>query len=217
VLLVAIWMAGCGEGERPAQTPKPTPAHTQTVPAARTIVAMGDSLTEGLGVEEELAYPARLEARLRGEGYDVRVINAGVSGETSSGARSRVEWVLTLKPDVVILETGANDGFRGIDPAVIEDNVDAIVAQLQAGGATVVLAGMQIVRNLGRPYTEAFASLYPRVASARGAILIPFFLEGVAAMPALNQADGIHPNAEGYRVVAETVYSHTVEALRRRP
>jgi acyl-CoA thioesterase-1 len=118
---------------------------------------------------------------------------------------------------VVILETGANDGFRGIDPAVIEDNVDAIVAQLQAGGATVVLAGMQIVRNLGRPYTEAFASLYSRVASARGAILIPFFLEGVATMPALNQADGIHPNAEGYRVVAETVYSHTVEALRKRP
>jgi acyl-CoA thioesterase-1 len=217
VLLVAIWMAGCGEGERTAQTPKQTPAHTQTVLAARTIVAMGDSLTEGWGVEEGLAYPARLEARLRSEGYDVRVINAGVSGETSSGARSRVEWVLTLQPDVVILETGANDGFRGIDPAVIEDNVDAIVAQLQAGGATVVLAGMQIVRNLGRPYTEAFASLYPRVASARGAILIPFFLEGVAAMPALNLADGIHPNAEGYRVVAETVYSHAVEALRRRP
>jgi len=175
---------------------------------------MGDSLSEGFGVEEGSAYPARLEARLRGEGYDVQVINAGVSGETSSGARSRVDWVLTLQPDVVILETGANDGFRGIDPAVIEENIDTIVAQLQAGGATVVLAGMQIVRNLGRPYTTAFASIYPRVAGARGAILIPFFLEGVAAVPALNQSDGIHPNAEGYRVVTETVYPYVVKALR---
>jgi acyl-CoA thioesterase-1 len=213
MLLAALWLAGCGDGDPPVRSTAPQPVATDAAARPRTIVAMGDSLTEGYGVEEEEAYPALLEARLRGAGYAVRVINAGVSGETSSGARSRVDWVLTQRPEVVILETGANDGFRGIDPALIEENIEAIVARLQSGGATVVLAGMQIVRNLGQPYTRAFAAIYPRVAERRGAVLIPFFLQGVAAVPALNQTDGIHPNAEGYRVVTATVYPYVLEAL----
>ena len=180
------------------------------------IVAMGNSLTAGYGISESEAYPALLQKQLAADGYAYRVVNAGISGETSSGALSRVQWILTLKPDIVILETGANDGFRGIDPALVEKNIDETVRILHESGATVVLAGMQIVRNLGKEYTDAFNAIYPQVAHKHGVILIPFFLEGVAGEPELNQADTIHPTARGYEIITQTVYPYVVKAIEKR-
>jgi acyl-CoA thioesterase-1 len=178
-------------------------------------VAVGDSLTAGWGVDEAFAYPALLEKRLASGGFRYKVINAGISGETSSGTLSRINWVLTLKPDIVILETGANDGLRGIDPALMSRNLQEIIRLLQDRNVTIVLAGMQMVQNLGREYTDAFGRAYPEAARKFGVLLIPFFLEGVAGKPRLNQADRIHPTAEGYKVVAETVYPYVVKAIQQ--
>lgn len=177
------------------------------------IVAMGTSLTEGLGIAEESAFPALLEDKLRSAGLACRVINAGVSGETSSGALARVEWVMRLTPDVVIIETGANDGLRGTDPTLIRKNVAAIVQFFKARKVTVILAGMRMVGNLGENYTRRFAAVFPEVARIEEVPLIPFLLEGVAARPALNQPDGIHPNEDGHRIIAETVLPYVVKAI----
>jgi acyl-CoA thioesterase-1 len=207
--MALAFLAACGG---PPPTPTALPP-TPTPPAGLLIVAMGDSLTEGLGVEMADAYPAQLERKLRDAGYDASVVNAGVSGETSSGALSRVDWVLRQKPDIVILATGGNDGLRGIDPALTARNIDQIVEKLQAAGAVVVLPGMEMVQNMGAEYTEKFHAIYPDVAGRRGAILMPFFLEGVATNPTLNQADFIHPNAAGYTVVVDNLYPYVVQAL----
>jgi acyl-CoA thioesterase-1 len=181
-----------------------------------TIVAMGDSLTAGYGVAERDAYPAQLERKLQQAGYGWRVINAGISGETSSGALSRTDWLLRLKPDIVILETGANDGLRGVDTRLTRRNIDRIVSKLQAHGVTVVLAGMQMVKNLGPGYVADFLAIYPTVAKKHHLILIPFFLSKVAGVPSLNQADGIHPVAEGYRIVTDTVFPYVKQAIDHR-
>jgi acyl-CoA thioesterase-1 len=182
---------------------------------AATIVAMGNSLTEGLGVAEDEAYPAQLEARLRARGYAYRVVNAGISGETSSGARARLEWVLTLDPDIVILETGANDGLRGLDPELIRENIRWLVEAFLKRDIIVVLAAMRIVSNMGPEYTRAFAEIYLDTARETDVILIPFFLKGVGGEPHLNQADGIHPTAEGYTVIVENIFPHVVDAIER--
>lgn len=179
------------------------------------IVALGDSLTAGLGLPEGDAWPAQLERRLRAAGFRWKVVNAGISGETSSGARARLEWVLRLKPDILVLETGANDGLRGVPPHVLRENLDAMLTTLGERGVTAVLAGMQMLRNLGPAYTTAFARVYPDLAQKHRAILIPFFLEGVAGEPSLNQDDGIHPTAGGYRVVTDLAYPRVVEAIGR--
>lgn len=180
------------------------------------IVAMGDSLTEGYGLAETEAWPAVLEKRLREEGWAIRVVNAGVSGETSEGARSRLNWVLGLKPDILVLATGANDGLRGLEASLLSVNLDRIVEICRDRGIPVVLVGMKMVRNMGEAYTTAFEAVYPDVAHRHDLILIPFLLEGVAGEPGLNLADGIHPNAEGYRRVAETVLPYAREFLRHR-
>lgn len=176
-------------------------AQNTAPPPEGTIVALGDSLTEGYGVSQREAYPAQLERRLKQEGRHWRVINAGVSGETSSGTLARMDWILKLKPDIVILATGANDGLRGLDPKKLRDNLDQILSKLTAHGVTVVLAGMKMVPNLGRDYVEAFAAAYQETATAHDPIFMPFFLEGVAGAPKLNQVDGIHPTPEGYEVL----------------
>jgi len=170
------------------------------------IVALGDSLTAGLGVPAEDAYPALLEARLRRAGFAYHVVNAGVSGDTTAGALRRLDWVLRARPAIVIVALGANDGLRGLPVEAMRDNLVAIVTRLRAGGARVLLAGMRLPPNYGAPYTRAFAAAFPAVARQTSAPLLPFLLDGVAGMPALNQADGIHPNADGQRRVAETVW-----------
>jgi len=188
----------------------------QVMPADEgLIVALGDSLTAGMGLNERDAWPAQLERRLRAAGFRWKVVNAGVSGETSSGARARLAWVLGLKPDILVLETGANDGLRGIPPQVLQGNLDAMLAALAERRVTVVLAGMQMLRNMGPAYTTAFARVYPELAQKHRAVLVPFFLEGVAGNPALNQADGLHPTVEGYRVVTDLVYPRILEAIAR--
>ncbi|HSM73942.1 MAG TPA: arylesterase, partial [Desulfobacterales bacterium] len=142
------------------------------------------------------------------------VVNAGISGETSSGALSRIEWVLvSLKPDIVILATGANDGLRGTDPDLTRENLRRSVQILKADGVVVVLAGMQMVRNMGRQYTESFAEIFAQVAAEEKVLLVPFLLAGVAGEAQLNQADGIHPNAAGYKVVAENVFPYVRQAI----
>ncbi len=216
LFIAALLLAGCGRepAREPARTPPP-PRAAGTWEG--TVVALGDSLTAGPGLAEAEAWPALLERRLAEDGQRWRVVNAGVSGETSSGARARVDWVLRqLRPEVVVLETGANDGLRGLEPRLVRENLLAAVRSLQAGGVTVVLAGMQMVRNLGDDYTRDFAAVYPEVARETGAILVPFLLEGVAAVPALNLPDGIHPNAQGQRRLLETVYPHVRRAIEAR-
>lgn len=168
-----------------------------------TIVAFGDSLTAGLGVAADDSYPSQLQRRLDAAGYRYRVINAGVSGDTTAGGLRRVEWVLKSRPRLVILELGANDGLRGIDLAQTRTNLEQIIRRLHAAGVTVVLTGMKLPLNYGPEYTERFATIYPDLARAYRLAFLPFFLEGVAAQTALNQADGIHPTDEGYKVVVD--------------
>ena len=212
VLLILLMLHGCSE-----ESPTSNEIRSETKPEEKiegTIVAVGDSLTEGLGVEEELAYPAVLEEKLRAQGYRYQVVNAGLSGETSSGTLSRIKWVLTLKPDIVILVTGANDGFRGIDPGLIKSNIRSILKLLKENNVIVILGGMQIVQNLGQDYTAAFTAIYPEVARSEDVIFIPFFLAGVAADQALNQADGIHPTAEGYQAIVDNITPYVLEAIK---
>lgn len=167
-----------------------------------TVVAFGDSLTEGLGLDQDKAYPAQLERRLRQDGLAWKVVNAGISGETSSGARTRLDWVLTqLKPQVLILETGANDGLRGIDPALTEKNLDAMLETLKKRKVRVLLTGMRVLKNSGKEYAEKFALIYPRMAKKHSVPLMPFFLEGVAGKRELNQPDQLHPTEKGYSVI----------------
>lgn len=170
------------------------------------IVAFGDSLTAGLGVGAPDTYPAQLQQRLDRLNLRYRVVNAGVSGETTAGALRRVPWILSGKPEVVILEFGANDGLRGLDLRQTKENLDKIIRELKAAGVTVVLAGMKLPPNYGREYTAGFEAMYPALAKRNQILLIPFFLEGVAASTTLNQADGIHPTREGYKIIVEEVF-----------
>ena len=188
------------------QTPESTQSNESTNSAEQqaplTILALGDSLTEGLGVDNNANYPAQLEARLKEMGYkDVKVINSGLSGETSTGLVNRLDWVLQTKPDITILTIGANDAIRGIDVATVEANIRTAIKRLQDGGSEVILGGMQIYDNLGADYVESFAAIYPRVAKDMNVTLIPFFLDGVGGDPKLNQADAIHPTKEGYTII----------------
>lgn len=211
---LSLILSGCSQ-ESPVETTivvtqPPAPAY------AGTIVAVGDSLTAGLGVGEDQAYPAQLARRLQAGGHNYQVINAGVSGETSSGALSRIEWVVSsLHPDIVILETGANDGLRGLDPDLLKTNLDRLVSFLTVRNIQVILAGMLMLPNLGPEYTRAFSEIYPQIAEKHGIIFIPFFLDGVAGESHLNQADKLHPTADGYARIVETVYPYVVKAIER--
>ncbi|MEA5113872.1 MAG: arylesterase [Geobacteraceae bacterium] len=181
-----------------------------------TITAVGDSLTAGFGVAADDAYPALLGRKLREAGYDYRVINSGVNGEKSAEVLGRLDSILSQRPDIVILQTGTNDGLRGFSPAEMKRNIQAIVRALVEHGVTVVLAGMQNLKKRKGDYDELFAQVYTEVALEEGLILVPLFLAGVMGDLRVNRADGIHPTAEGYRKVTETVFPHVVEAIARR-
>jgi acyl-CoA thioesterase-1 len=172
---------------------------------APVVLTLGDSLTAGLGLPADEAFPAVLEARLRDEGIDVRVVNAGVSGDTTAGGLARLDWTLADKPDFVILELGANDALRGIDPAIVRRNLDAMIAKIQASGAKLLLLGMLAPPNWGETYQHDFDRIYPELAKAHAVPLYPFFLEGVAMDPMLNQADGLHPNEKGVTVLVDHI------------
>jgi acyl-CoA thioesterase I len=225
LILSLVIVFGCDQGNSPPSTVPPSspprdgfgqrlgtdvtsqPGRSRTPPSSERprIVAFGDSLTAGLGVSTEESYPAQLQRRLDALGYHYRVINAGVSGDTTAGALRRVPWVLNGTPALVILEMGGNDGLRGLSLDQTRANLEQIIERLQQAGVRVVLAGMKLPPNYGKDYTVGFEAIYPSLAKRYRLPLIPFFLEGVAASPTLNQTDGIHPTGQGYEIIAEQV------------
>ncbi|HTV70542.1 MAG TPA: arylesterase [Rhizobiaceae bacterium] len=177
------------------------------------IVAFGDSLTAGFGLDPGQAFPEKLQAALVTKGHDVVVANAGVSGDTSSGGLSRLDWSVPDGTQLVILELGANDMLRGITPDVTENNLDAIIARLKERNIPVLLAGMLAAPNLGPDYAEAFNGIYPKLAEKHGIPLYPFFLQGVAADKQFLLEDGMHPNAEGVDLMVEGILPAVEQAL----
>jgi acyl-CoA thioesterase-1 len=169
------------------------------------VLAFGDSLTAGFGLPPDKSFPAQLEAKLKREGRALRIVNAGVSGDTTAGGLARLDWALADAPDIVILELGANDGLRGVEPKIVAANLDKIVSRLKAKGIVVLLAGMRAPPNMGRAYGRDFDAVFPELAKRHNLAFYPFFLEGVASVPKLNLPDGIHPTAEGIALIVEGI------------
>lgn len=188
-------------------------------PAGGTVLFIGTSLTAGLGLEPDSAYPQLVERRIEAAGLPFTVVNAGVSGETTAGLLSRLDWLLRRRAEVVVIETGANDGLRAVPVETIEENLDSVVAKVKAANprAQVLLVQMEAPPNLGPEYTREFRALFSRVARRHGVPLMPFLLEGVAGEQELNQPDGIHPNDAGSRRVAENVWRALEPVLRGTP
>jgi acyl-CoA thioesterase-1 len=213
--LAAALAAACA---RDAADSRPQPDRSEVRPPAASaradadtrpaILFLGTSLTAGLGLDPAEAYPALIQQRLDAEGRAYRVVNAGVSGETSAGALRRIDWLLRQSVAVLVVETGANDGLRGQDPARLRDNIQAIIDRARAKDPPprLLLVGMHAPRNLGDEYGSRFSAVYPELARRNELALVPFLLEGVAGRPAMNQPDGIHPTAAGQRMIAETVW-----------
>lgn len=179
------------------------------------LLAFGDSLVHGYGLPAGETFPAQLEAALREAGHEVRVTNAGSSGDTTETGRSRVDWVVRPRTDAAIVVLGANDALRGIDPEVTRRNLDAILTRLAEKGVPTLLAGMKAPRNMGQSYVERFDAIYPELAAKHGTVFDPFFLKGVAGQSQLNQDDGIHPNAEGVGVIVERMLPKVEKLLAR--
>lgn len=188
-------------------------ASSSTSDTRPRIVAFGDSLTAGLGVQVDESYPAQLQRRLDALGYAYRVVNAGVSGDTTAGGVRRVSWILNNKPALVILELGANDGLRGLSVDQTTHNLREIIQRLREAGVTIVLAGMKLPPNYGHDYSTRFEAIYPSLAKEYHLPLIPFFLQGVGGSTSLNQADGIHPTQKGYELVVEQVLKTLIPLL----
>lgn len=213
MLLLMVW--GCGSSEtktdsKPetssaATDQKPLPTSTST---KQTVLFFGNSLAAGYGVEPSQAFPALIGEKIDSAGLNYTVVNAGLSGETTAGGKSRIGWVLRQPVAVFVLELGGNDGLRGLPLSATRQNLQAIMdtVRRKSPQATIVLAGMQIPPNLGTDYTREFRELFKELADKNKAILIPFLLESVGGVPKLNQADGIHPNPAGHKIVAETVW-----------
>lgn len=180
-----------------------------------TIMALGDSLTAGFGLEPGEGFPDQLQAALLAKGHDVRVIDAGVSGDTSSGGLARLDWSMDPQTDAVIVELGANDALRGIDPAITEQSLDGIMANLADRGLPALLAGMVAPPNMGEAYASQFNPIYERLATRYQAVYYPFFLNGVASNPALNLPDGIHPTAEGIGLIVEGILPYVEDLIAR--
>jgi acyl-CoA thioesterase-1 len=212
-LLGALGLGACGGGRKeasPSPSATPTPAPTAAAPSDdRPIVLfVGTSLTAGLGLDPEEAYPALVQKKIDAAGLRYRVVNAGVSGETSAGAQRRIGWLMRQPVAVLVLETGANDGLRGQDPDATRASIQSILdeARRQSPPPKLVLAAMEALPNYGDAYRRRFRAIYTELAKRNGATLLPFLLDGVAGDPRLNQTDGIHPTAEGHERVAENVW-----------
>lgn len=209
-LLILI---GCGDGknQKGPENADVSPSQeesNQEVQKDQTILFFGDSLTAGMGLDPNLAFPALIGQRLDSLGYSYEVVNAGLSGETTASGRNRLDWVLRQPVDIFVLELGANDGLRGIPLEETRKNLEAMILMVREKfpQARIVLAGMQLPPNMGPEYTATFRKIFPELAEKHEVLLIPFLLDGVGGVPELNQEDGIHPTAEGHRIVAENVW-----------
>ncbi len=207
VLTLTVLLASAGHVLVPDQDDK------------KKIVFFGDSLTAGYGLTMQDAFPHIIQQRIDSLGLPYQVVNAGLSGETTAGGINRIDWILKSKPDIFILELGANDGLRGLSPDETKKNLRGMIDKVKASNPDVVvlLAGMQMFPNMGQEYTEQFKEAFPLVAKEKEVKLIPFILEGVGGDESLNQADGIHPNIEGHKIVAETVWSYLKPYLKSAP
>jgi acyl-CoA thioesterase-1 len=226
LLIPAVWACGPGDSPEPREATVPVAAPVSRRPAAPAaasakparaqaplVIFLGDSLTAGLGLEAAEAYPALVEQDLHRQGHPVRVLNAGVSGDTTAGGLSRLPWLLKQKPDVLVVGLGANDGLRGQPIEEIEKNLREIVRRGKQAGARVLLLGMEIPPNYGGDYAGRFAAIYPRIAKDLDVPLVPFLLEGVGGVPELNLGDGMHPNVRGQVKVAANVEPYLVRVL----
>ena len=182
---------------------------------SKTIIFYGDSITAGYGLGTEFAFPSLIEAQLDKDGFDIEVVNAGLSGETSAGGLTRIDWILNRRFDVFVLELGANDGLRGLPVNETKKNLQAIIDKVKAKypNTKIVLAGMMVPPNMGPDYAGAFESLYPQLAEKNKAMLIPFLLKDVAGIAELNQPDGIHPNSQGHKIIADNLYPYFKKLL----
>lgn len=217
VLLGLLASGACGRRDNSPPARPPASAAQPTADAARpTVVFLGTSLTAGLGLDPAQAYPALVQAKIDSAGLRYRVVNAGVSGETSAGALRRIDWLLRDHPAVLVIETGANDGLRAQDPDSTRANIQAIIdrARALAPPPRIVLAGMEALPNYGPLYARRFRAIYPELARRNHLPLVPFLLAGVAGVDSLNQADGMHPTAAGQRIVAQTVWQTLGPVLR---
>lgn len=181
----------------------------------RVLLALGDSLTAGYGLDLGQAWPEQIQEMLAKNGYDIRVINAGVSGDTSAGGLARLDWALQDKPDFAVVALGANDMLRGLAPETMQRNLEAILTRLDQRGVCTLLAGMYAAPNLGRDYVQRYNAVFPRLADKHGAYYYPFLLQDVATEAALNQGDGMHPNAAGARLIAERLYPLIEKMIRQ--
>jgi acyl-CoA thioesterase-1 len=216
-IVVLLLASACGSSddsrgrEAAATAPAPAPAAEKAATAPATpsgprIVILGDSLTAGLGLGVDQSYPALLQQRLKAQGSDFQIVNAGVSGDTSAGGLSRLDWALEGDVRVLIVALGGNDGLRGLPPEQLKENLSQIITRAQKRDIKVILAGMEAPPNYGREYIVGFHQVYPSLAKEYHVALVPFLLDGVAGQDALNQRDGIHPSPEGARIVADNVW-----------
>jgi acyl-CoA thioesterase-1 len=181
----------------------------------KSIVFFGDSITAGYGINIESAFPSLLQQKLAAEGYDYRVINSGLSGETTAGGLQRIDWVLKMKPSIFVLELGGNDGLRGLSLDQTKRNLKEMIEKIRMASpdTKILLAGMQIPPNLGQAYTKEFSELFQEIAESEKVMLIPFLLQGVGGEKELNLSDGIHPNEAGHKIVADTVWDYLKEVI----
>ena len=216
IVTLILILSGCTDNKKPADTDQNnTPKETATVTKKKTIVFFGNSLTAGYGLSPEQAFPALIQKKIDSLGLPYNVINAGVSGETSSGGKTRIDWILREPVDIFILELGANDGLRGTQLSETKKNLQDIIDKVKTKypDTKLVFAGMEIPPNMGQAYTTEFRNIYKDLAAKNKMTLIPFLLEGVGGEPELNQSDGIHPTAEGHVIVAKNVWMQLEKLL----
>jgi len=222
IVPVAVVCASCGQPEaiRTAHEAEPAAAspaaESPSSSSAPRIVFLGDSLTAGYGLAKDESVPALIQKRLKDAGYPYEVVNAGVSGDTSAGGLNRLEWSLAGDVKVLVIELGANDGLRGLPVAGLKQNLTEIITRAQARNIKVILTGMEAPPNFGPAYTSEFRGVYRQLAKEHDVVFVPFYLDGVAGIPNLNIADGIHPNAEGSRIVEKTVWAALEPLLTKR-
>ncbi|MFI5129641.1 MAG: arylesterase [Chitinophagales bacterium] len=216
IIWLVILFSGCTNNEKPTETNQSNAAKDSVAMAKKkSIVFFGNSLTAGYGLSTTQAFPAIIQKKIDSLGLPYQVVNAGVSGETSSGGKTRIDWILRQPVDIFVLELGANDGLRGIPLSETKKNLQAIIDKVKAKNPAtkLIFAGMEIPPNMGQTYTTEFRNIYTELASKNAMALVPFLLEGVGGEPGLNQEDGIHPTAEGHKIVAANLWKQLEKLL----